>query len=165
VTNTDTDAGAALPEVGPIRDWKRFALVLLSLAVLIAGVVVFVLGKNSASGASDDLRAARAELTRQQGLARKASRCLTRTEKHQPTITELARNLFTTAEEIVRQDEAIVAAQRDLQAAGVAHDIDAYNNAIDRHVASIETANQLLSQRKLLHEALSRESGRLRFVC
>jgi hypothetical protein len=153
------------PEAKPRLDRKSLAIAALSALVLIVGVVVLVLGRGAASDASSDLRGTQRRLQQQQDRTRTATGCTADVERLRPGVVDAARALLSNSEQIVQQDAALVAASGAQQKAGVADNIDEYNNAVGRAVAAAETANLLLAQNRGLSIALIQKTAELDRAC
>ena len=130
------------PAPAPRR--RSLLIAVLAVAVLVAGIVVFVLGRGSASSASDDLATARRKLHTQQEFTMTARTCARQVRSAVPGLVTSGQGLLYIAGQIEAQDEALVAGVHDQQAAGISSDIGSYNAAANRVNAAGTAANGLI---------------------
>ena len=139
-------AGAATPAPRPPARRRTRLVAIAGGLLVVVGVVVFVLGRQSASDASARLGSARRHLATQQSSTRAAVGCERALRAKLPAEIAAGHSVLDSSATITVEDAALAAALRDEQAAGAQGRFDDYNAAVSRANAAAAAGNRVIDQ-------------------
>ncbi len=163
--NDETPEATARP--GSARKWldNRRLVGAVAAVTLVAGIVVFALGRGAASGASDKLAQAHRQLRAQQVATTRSRRCEQTLRGSIPRVVSDAQAVLGSATQLGGQDQQLVSAEHDAQAAGAQGNIDNYNNAVDRANGAVSTGNAIIATANQQKDTLTKDGEALATVC